>query len=81
MLTCLLPLSFTLAPGRDVAKELNAKKVTSLTDFNWISQLRYLCVNELVQVHMIMTAINYGYEYLGNTTRLVMTPLTDRCFR
>nr|XP_054750956.1 dynein axonemal heavy chain 3-like isoform X12 [Lytechinus pictus] len=67
--------------ARDVVSTLYNEKIEDALNFQWISQLRYYFEEGNVMVRMITTTVPYGYEYLGNTGRLVITPLTDRCYR
>ncbi|CAH8446322.1 unnamed protein product [Heterobilharzia americana] len=67
--------------ARDVLAELITLNCRSNTEFSWLSQLRYYWIDKQLVTRMINSHLNYGYEYLGNTGRLVITPLTDRCYR
>jgi dynein heavy chain len=77
--------------SRDVTVELVKSKVASKYDFDWTAQLRYYWVNDGYSARtgrpgsLVMKMINaetlYAGEYLGNSSRLVITPLTDRCYR
>mmetsp|Transcript_17913 Transcript_17913/g.16185 ORF Transcript_17913/g.16185 Transcript_17913/m.16185 type:complete len:3436 (+) Transcript_17913:1-10308(+) len=75
---------------RDVTTEwLREKKVQDPNGFDWLKQARFYwrssgsdeisndgaCVISITDVDF-----NYQYEYLGSKERLVVTPLTDRCY-
>ncbi|WAR27202.1 DYH12-like protein [Mya arenaria] len=67
--------------ARDAVDEMAEKGVSSENDFSWLAHLRYYWENENMMVRITNATVRYSYEYLGNTTRLVITPLTDRCYR
>lgn len=70
--------------NRDIVQALISKKVESAVDFNWQSQLRFYWDPDPsvldVTVKICDFVATYSYEYIGNCSRLVITPLTDRCF-
>jgi dynein heavy chain len=77
--------------NRDTIAELVDTKITSINDFDWQCQLRYYWNSDgesaktgkpaTVVCRMINAMALYAYEYIGNQDRLVITPLTDRCYR
>nr|XP_020824636.1 dynein heavy chain 12, axonemal isoform X2 [Phascolarctos cinereus] len=67
--------------ARDVVMDMIEMGVSTNTDFQWLAQLRYYWEWENVRVRIINCNVKYAYEYLGNSPRLVITPLTDRCYR
>ncbi|XP_061640432.1 dynein axonemal heavy chain 1 isoform X2 [Phyllopteryx taeniolatus] len=66
--------------AKDVAAKLVELAVLSVNDFEWISQLRYYWAREDLYIRAVNAEFLYGYEYLGNSGRLVITPLTDKCY-
>ena len=78
--------------GRDVLTLMAEAGTETPNDFNWVSQLRYYYNPEDPEtkgvygwpdmyIKIITATAKYGWEYLGNSFRLVVTQLTDRCYR
>ena len=68
--------------ARDTIEKLSKAGCNAITDFEWVSQLRFYWdkeANDCV-VKQVLSVFSYGYEYQGNNGRLVVTPLTDRCY-
>lgn len=68
--------------SRDIVGKLIAEKAENAQCFSWQAQLRLRwdedqndCLINICDAHF-----RYNYEYLGNTPRLVVTALTDRCY-
>ncbi|XP_063150960.1 dynein axonemal heavy chain 6 [Candoia aspera] len=68
--------------ARDIVTELVGQKVDSVDNFDWQRQLRYYWDLDLDNcvARMALSQYTYAYEYLGACPRLVITPLTDRCY-
>jgi dynein heavy chain, axonemal len=79
--------------SRDVVADMVKAGCNRPDDFEWMAQLRYYWENHPdaynrygdnpmnMMARIIQAELMYGYEYIGNSGRLVITPLTDRCFR
>ena len=68
--------------ARDVIEKLIKSRCSSPHDFDWVAQLRFYWDRESKHctAKQVLSVFDYGYEYQGNNGRLVVTPLTDRCY-
>ena len=68
--------------SRDVVGKLITSKIESVLAFMWQSQLRHRFDYKVDDcfTNICDAQFRYWHEYLGNTARLVITPLTDRCY-
>ena len=70
--------------NRDVLERMVKANCTSVSDFEWLSQLRFIYQKDAsefgyCEVRQTNSVLEYSHEYQGNNGRLVVTPLTDRC--
>uniref|UniRef100_A0A8C2M1K4 Cytoplasmic dynein 2 heavy chain 1 n=1 Tax=Cricetulus griseus TaxID=10029 RepID=A0A8C2M1K4_CRIGR len=65
----------------DIVKQLNQVQVHTTDDWAWKKQVRfYMKSDHTCYVQMVDSELQYTYEYQGNASKLVYTPLTDKCY-
>merc|ERR1711911_209132 len=68
--------------SRDIVLKMISEKTETASAFLWCAQLRarWSDLDNHAYINICDAQFLYSYEYLGNTPRLVVTPLTDRCY-
>ena len=68
--------------ARDIVDSFVRDSILNEKEFAWESQLRFYWdrQDDDICIKQCTGSFSYGYEYMGLNGRLVITPLTDRCY-